>query len=276
MSSTPSAPGSPAPSAKPAAVARVPSASPGLDAARAVQDWPWRSICPEPLRPWVQPQHPCPDPWSLARQVGILAQESPLRQWSEDPEMRRQSEPLKQVREALQNHAERRLGRAWAARSREVRSMPAPSLPKAVERLLPPPAGQVLAEAWQECCLDLLWAAWEQSLDPTQDWRIQALLPPFPDPPPAEIPDPPVAPGPTVWLAWTSPEPGRLEPLLVIAERAPMGGECLELRHEDSGLLVVATMVGTALSLEMPDTVPIIWALHHRGGSWEDVTPPAS
>lgn len=276
MSSAPSAPGSPERSASPAPAARDPNVSPGPDAARAVQDWPWRSICPEPLRPWVQPQHPCPDPWGLAQQVGILAQDPTLRQWSEDPEMRRHSVPLARLREALQSHAERRLGWAWAAWSREVRALPAPSLPKAVERLLPPPAGQILDEAWQECRLDLLRAAWEQSLDPTQDWRIQALLPPFPDPPPAEIPEPPVAPGPTVWLAWTSPEPGRLEPLLVLAEKAPLAGECLELRHEDSGLLVVATMVGTALSLEMPDTVPIIRALHHRGGSWEDVTPPAN
>jgi len=78
-----------------------------------------------------------------------------------------------------------------------------------------------------------------------------------------------------VWLAWTSPEPGRLEPLLLLAERAPMAGESLELRHETSGLLVVPMVVGTALSLETPGTAPIIRALYHHSGSWEDVTPPS-
>jgi hypothetical protein len=190
--------------------------------------------------------------------------------------MRGQSDTLKQVREALQNHAERRLGRAWAVRSREVRSMPAPSLPKAVERLLPPSAGQTLAEAWQECLQNLLRAAWEQERDPNQDWRTLALLPPFPAPDPAPVPEPLVAPSPDLWLAWTSPEPGRIEPLLVRSERAPMGGECLELRHEASGLLLVPTMVAAALSLELPPTVPIIRALHHHGGLWVDETSIAS
>jgi len=275
MSVPHASPGSPERSASPATAARVPSASPGPDAARAVRDWPWRSTCPDALRPWVQPQHPCPDPWTLAQQAGILVQDPDLLRWSKDPEMRGQSEPLRQAREALQQHAERRLGWAWAVRSRDLRALPGPSLPQAVERLLPPPAGQILIEAWQECLQDLLRAAWEQPQDPTQDWRLQALVPPFPDPPPAEIPDPPVAPGPTVWLAWASPEPGRVEPLLVRAERAPMGGECLELRHEGSGLLVVPTMVGAALSLEMPATTPIIRAMSHHSGSWEDVTPPS-
>lgn len=274
--SAPSAnPASPGPNARPATAAREPSASPGQDAARDGLGCPWRSTCPEPLRPWVQPQHPCPDPWSLAQQAGILALDPELRQWSEDPEMRRQSAPLARVREALRQHAERRLGQAWAARSRSLRTLPAPDLPKAVERLLPPQAGQILAEAWTAYLRNLLQAEWDLvPQEPSQDWRLQALLPPFPDPPPATPPDPEVAPGPTVWLAWTSPEAGRVEPLLVIAERAPMAGESLELRHEGSGLLAVPTMVATALSLEQPSTEPLIRALCHHGGMWEDVTPP--
>ncbi len=277
MSSAPHAnPGSPERNASPTAAARVPNASPDRDAARATLDCPWRATCPEPLRPWVQPQHPCPDPWTLARQAGILAQEPPLRQWSEDPETRRQSEPLTQVREALRNHAERRLGRAWAARSRDLRALTAPDLPKAVARLLPPSAGPILAQAWLECLQDLLRAAWEQEQDPSQDWRLLALLPPFPDPDPAPIPKPPVAPSPDLWLAWSSPESGRVEPLLMRSERAPMAGECVEVRHEGTGLLLVPTMVAAALSLELPPTVPIIRALHHHGGLWVDETSIAS
>ena len=274
--SAPSAnPGNPGPNARPATAAREPSANPGQDAARAALGFPWRATCSEALRPWVQPQHPCPNPWDLAQQAGILALDLELRQWSEDPEMRRHSAPLARVRETLQNHSESRLGMAWAARSRNLRALPAPSLPKAVERLLPPQAGQILAEAWTAYLQDLLQAEWDLvPQDPSQDWRLQALLPPFSDPPPATPSDPEVAPGPTVWLAWTSPEPGRVEPLLVVAERAPMAGESLELRHGGSGLLVVPTMVATALSLETPSTEPIIRALCHHGGMWEDVTPP--
>jgi hypothetical protein len=189
--------------------------------------------------------------------------------------MRGQSEPIRHLREALRNHAERRLGRAWAARSREIRALPAPDLPKAVARLLPPPAGGILANAWEACLQNLLQAAWVQvALE--GDWRTLALLPPFPEPDPAPIPDPPIAPSPDLWLAWTCPESGRVEPLLVRSEHAPMAGECLEVRHEASGLLLVPTMVAAALSLETPATISIIRALHHHGGLWIDETALAS
>ena len=154
-----------------------------------------------------------------------------------------------------------------------IRAMPSPDLPPSVLRLLPPQAAQRLIEAWKDYLQDVLQSDWDGGAgDP--DSRLKALLPPFPSPEPAPVPALEIARGPSLWLAWTSPEFGRLEPILLFADRAPMSMEVMELRHAETGLLIVATMVGTALSLEMEITEPIIRALFHQGGLWEDQTVP--
>ena len=276
MSPSPSAgPESPRPKEvqeRPAGV-RGRSANPGQSVNPGTVDYPWRCTCPMALRPWLDPDHPHPDPWNLARSAGLLEADPGLASWASNPELRNQAAPLAQVREALRNHAERRLGLAWSTWSSAIRTMQGPNIPPSVLRILPPQTAQILEEAWEAYLRDTLQRSWDQ-VPENPDPRIKVLVPPFPSPDPLPIPDLEVAQDPSLWLAWSSPEPNRLEPLLLRADRAPMALETMELRHEGTDLLCVVTTVGTALSLEHPSTEPIVRALCNLGGLWVDETAP--
>ena len=153
--------------------------------------------------------------------------------------------------------------------------MSPPSLPDALLRLMPPHAPDLLAGLWRRYQKDLLRDLWfEVPEDPDQDWRMVVLIPPFPDPDPAPIPPPPLEPSPDLWLAWSSPSLGVVEPLLLRSVGVPCPTETLELRHSVSGWSLAPTMVGHPLALDHADADPIIRCLHHhQGGVWEDPTP---
>lgn len=238
---------------------------------------PWGVSCPGFLRPWLHPKTPCADPWSLASQAGLIQSDEELCRWAQSPDLQDKPYAQNRVRSALRSFAVSRLGLAWMRRIAALQAMEAPKLPAMVARLLPPQAGQVIADAWIEYCRTLLRTEWARVASKSeQDWRYQALLPPFPNPEAAEPPAPEVPPGPNLWLAWACPEVGRLEPLLVRAAEAPLAGESLEVRHGWSGLAVTVTVVGSALALDVPTTEPIVRALHHHGGLWTEVAPPPS
>ncbi len=249
------------------------SDSPGQGASLGIVDYPWRCTCPTALRPWLDPEFSPPDPWDLARSAGLLEVDPELNALASSPELRKQAAALARLREAMRNHAERRLEQAWLTWSSVIRAMPRPNIPASVLRVLPPQTAQILEEAWEGYLRDTLQRSWDQ-VSENPDPRLKVLTPPFPKPTPLSVPDLEVAQGPSLWLAWSSPEPGRLEPLLLKADKAPMAMETMELRHEGTDLLCIVTMVATALSLEHPSTEPIIRALFNLGGLWVDETAP--
>jgi len=262
--------GRPSQSASPVGAAPEPNDSPKPHAALDDLAYPWVRTCPKLLRPWLNPGSPCQDPWSMAEQSGLLSANQEYTQWSKDRDSRQRPDLLRTLREALTEQAWGRMSTAWVHRRASLDNMPGPTLPRDIVRLLPPQAGQVLEEAWLDCLKAMLWLDWTQG--PTATWAMKVLVRPFSQPEPATIPASPVNPGPEVWLAWTSPEPRRVEPLLILATQPPMAGELPELRHKDSGMVVVPTVVGTAVNLEQPWTESIIRAVAHCGGVWVDET----
>lgn len=210
----------------------------------------------------------------MAEQSGLLSANQEYTQWSKDRDSRQRPDFLRTLREALTEQAWARMSTAWVHRRASLENLPGPTLPRDIVRLLPPQAGQVLEEAWLDCLKTMLWLDWNQG--PTSTWAMKVLVRPFSQPEPATIPASPVNPGPEVWLAWTSPEPWRVEPLLILATQPPMAGELPELRHKDSGMVVVPTVVGTAVNLEQPWTESIIRAVAHCGGVWVDETSTES
>lgn len=266
--------GSQAPNGSTVPVAPAQNDSPNPHANLGDLAHPWTRTCPKPLRPWLDLRSPCQDPWSMAEQSGLLFGNQEYRQWSQDPGMRQQASIITSLREGLAVKAHATLVSAWAKRSESLQTLPAPTIPREVARLLPPQADLILEEAWKECLRAMLWREWKQG--PTSKWAMEAILPPFAAPELAPIPVSPVSPGPEVWLAWTSPVPGRVEPLLILGTHPPMAGELPELRHRDSGVIVVPPVVGTAMSLEQPRTESIIRAMAHYGGVWVDETSAES
>jgi hypothetical protein len=266
--------GSPSPKASVVPVVPAPSGGPKQSADLGDLAYPWKRTCPGTLRPWLDPAFPCQDPWQMAEQSGLLHGNQEFAQWSKDPGSRQRPDLLRTLREALASQAWGRMSTAWAHRRASLEKLPSPTLPREVVRLLPPQASHILADAWLGCLKAMLWHEWNQG--PTSSWAMKVLVRPFGQPEPANIPAPPLSPGPDVWLAWTSPEPGRMEPLLVLATQPPMAGELPELRHRDSGMIVVPTVVGTAVSLEQPQTESIIRGVAHYGGVWVDETSAES
>ena len=262
--------GSPNPSASVVPVVPAPTGSPKQNAALDVLASPWRHICPEPLKPWLDPASPCQDPWSMAEQCRMRYGNQEYWQWAQEPINRQKASVIKDLREALSRWADGKMQGSWAKRTASIQTLPPPAIPREVSRLLPPQSSRILEEAWQGCIQAMLWEEWSHVSTPK--WAIEAMLPPWVKPGPAPIPASPVNPGPEVWLAWTSPEPGKVEPLLVLATHPPMAGELPELRHRESGMIVVPSLVGTAVSLEQPKTESIIRAVAHYGGVWVDET----
>ena len=231
---------------------------------------PWRKRHNLALAAWLNPLHPHPDPWSLADTSGISSHYQELQMKSS--EVRQQTESLKQLRNSLKQHAETRLTKAWAARTSLLRSIHPPQLPPHVLRLLHPQAPSSLLEAWQGYQAAILQAEW----DSAQEWPSQALLPPFPEPSPAPIPPLPVLPSPTLWLGWTIPnpeEPSILVPLLISSGAPPRPQEMPELRHQETGTVLVPLTVGVPVCLEAPGMEPIVRALFHAGGLWIEDEP---
>ncbi len=266
--------GSPSQSRSAVPAAPVPSGS--LEPHAALDDlaYPWMRTCPKLLRPWLDPGSPCLDPWSMAEQSGLLFENQEYAQWSKDTDSRQRLDLIRTLREALTEQAWGRMSTAWAHRRSSIEKLPGPTLPREIVRLLPPQASHILENAWLGCLKAMARQDWIQG--PTSSWAMTVLVRPFSQPEPATVPAPPVNPGPDVWLAWTSPEPGRVEPLLVLSTHPPMAGELPELRHRDSGMIVVPTVVGTAVSLELPQTESIIRAVAHYGGVWVDETSEES
>lgn len=162
--------------------------------------------------------------------------------------------------------------RGWDALTAEIEAMPRPSLPDPMLRLLPPQALELVKELWWSYFTELrgeLWARVPE--DPSQDWRVLGIMPPFPVPDPAPVPPPQVEPAPDLWLAWSSPSRDVLEPLLIRAVEAPRPLDAPELRHSVTGWSLAPTLTGHSVALDHADADPILRALyHHQGGVWVD------
>lgn len=232
-------------------------------------EYPWREPgYPEALMPLLFPS----DPWPLAEASGTLfCADDELRRLSQIPGMRRQKYCLGRIRELLGYRMASRHAAGWDALSASIRTMRGPDLPEHVLHLLPPQVASILNGLWSTYHQHLLRELWaEMPEDPSQDWRVLGLCPPFPVPAPAPVPPPPVEPAPDLWMAWTHPTQGSLSPVLLRSMSAPRPLDTLELQHT-SGWTQAPTVIECPLALDRPEAEPIIRCLFHRQqGIWGD------
>jgi len=227
---------------------------------------PWEHLAyPKALLPWVYPE----DPWELLlASNALLGASAEVQKGVGDPCYRRRF--LADAWERVGNLLDRRHSLGWMQFGRQIEAMTGPALPEPVRRLLPSSAPQVLEDLWEAYRVGVIRQAWEQvPPDPRGDWRVRSLFPPFPDPEAAEVPSAPVEPDGDLWLTWSEPEAGRLEPLLVCLGAMPHPGESYEFRHSESGWSLGATLTGHPLALDYSDADPLLRALwHHQEGVW--------
>ncbi|MBP1626958.1 MAG: hypothetical protein H6Q00_1433 [Holophagaceae bacterium] len=234
-----------------------------------VQQAPWKLASRPFLDPWVNPESKALNTWELAEAAGLLRLDSEDGAWA----MRHRQENPQIIppflRKKLAQYAERVISEVWM-----VWSAPYVTevlcLPLVLSRLLPDEARWALGQAWPAFKEDLVYGLWmampeevltTRLLDPTKRGRIVV--------PPMALP---VAPSPDLWLAWMSPQVGAMVPLLIRSGDCIRAGEAPLLRHQETGHLVVPTVVGTTICLAGEEMSMLVMLLDHMGGLWVDVT----